>query len=92
MRKDKLAVNLKNEVFGCSASSPKQNNLVEIGNRKNGIQLKAVGSPNEILDDFAHSLYVARVRGSKVKRLDTAKIDTCEVSALVKRPVFIAGK
>ena len=53
MRKEKLAVNLKNEVFGCSASSPKQNNLVEIGNRKHGIHLKAVGSPDEKLNNLA---------------------------------------
>jgi hypothetical protein len=65
---------------------------VEIGNRKHGIQLKAVDSPNEKLDDFVYSSSVVRVRGSKVKRLDTTKIDTCEVPALVKRPVSMTGK
>ena len=35
---------------------------------------------------------VTKVRGSKVKRLDTAKIDTCEVSVLVKMPASMAGK
>lgn len=43
-------------VVSTSASSVKRlkqnkNNLVEIGNRKHGIQLKAVGSPDEKLDD-----------------------------------------
>lgn len=51
-----------------------------------------VGLPDEKLDDFAYSLSVTRVRGSKVKRLDTTKIDTCEVPALVKRPVSMTGK
>jgi len=51
-----------------------------------------VGSPVERLDDFAYSLSVTRVRASKAKRLDTTKIDTCEVSVFVKRPVFMTGK
>lgn len=51
-----------------------------------------VGSPDERLDDFAYSLSVTRVRGSKVKRLDTTKIDTCEVSVFVKKPVSMTGK
>lgn len=33
-----------------------------------------------------------KVRGSKVKRLDTAKIDTCEVSVFVKMPVSMTGE
>lgn len=67
-----------------------KNNLVEIGNRKNGIQLKAVGSPDEKLDDFACT--AAKVRASKVKRLDTAKIDTYEVPVFVKMPISCLGE
>ena len=51
-----------------------------------------VDPPDERLDDFAYSLSVTRVRGSKVKRLDTTKIDTCEVSVFVKKPVSMTGK
>ena len=51
-----------------------------------------VGSPNERLDDFAYGLSASKVRGSKVKRLDTTKIDTCEVSVFMKKPVFMTGK
>ena len=51
-----------------------------------------VGSPDERLDDFAYSLSVTKVRDSKVKRLDTTKIHTCEVSVFMKRPVSMTGK